>query len=306
MTKVGRFVRRILAFPKKSSQEKLSSYVSRWTRWFPGTPPPIRLPVGAWWLLDRDYLGECLLHCGYENEERMFVDRFLRSGMTVIDIGAHRGFYTLLFSRKLRNCGRVIAFEPSVTESNRLKLHLRINLCRNVEVKDCALGKETGKASLYVVHSETVLNSLRTPDTRHASSSVPVQVHRLDDVLSSERITKVDFVKLDVEGGELDVLLGAECLLRCVPRPVILCEVLEKRTRPWGYSSRLIIDHLVQRDFIWFQLNATADLLPVEVDALEFSGNFIAVPRESLHTIEHLRAPVKNCLSTVISRNERP
>lgn len=306
MSKLGRFARRVIAFPMKSSQEKLSSYVSRWTRWFPEIPPPIRLSIGAWWLLDRDYLGHCILNEGYENEERMFIERFVKPGMTVIDIGAHRGFYTLLFSKIVGKRGRVLSFEPSVSNNHRLKLHLKINLCHNVEIKDCALGKEPGETSLYVVPSETVLNSLRVPDTHHASTLMPVQVQTLDDVLSGERVGKVDFIKLDVEGGELDVLLGAEHLLQTVPRPVILCEVLEKRTRPWGYSSEVIIEHLTQRDYMWFQLDAAAYLLPIQADESTRDGNFIAIPRESLHAIEHLRAPARNPLSTVETSSNRP
>lgn len=306
MDKLGRFARRVFAFPKKSSHEKLSSYASRWGRWFPGIPAPIWLPVGSWWLMDMDYIGECLANGGYENKERMFIGRFVKPGMIVIDIGAHRGFHTILFSKMVRNTGRVLSFEPSPDNSSRLKLHLKINFCRNVEIKECALGKDDGVRNLYVVASQTVLNSLRPPVTAYASSTTPVQVQKLDDVLSSEKISKVDFIKLDVEGGELDALLGAEHLLRRVPRPVILCEVLEKLTRPWGYSSRFIIDHLAQRDFIWFQLNATADLLPLQVDEPEYSGNFIAVPRESLPAVEHLRAPVNTSLWTVFPCGDRP
>ncbi len=306
MGKLERFARRVFAFPKKPSHEKLSSYASRWGRWFPGIPAPIRLPVGAWWLMDRDYIGECLENGGYENEERMFIQRFVKPGMMVIDIGAHRGFHTLLFSKMVRNTGRVLSFEPSAGNISRLKLHLKINFCRNVEIKECALGKDAGVRNLYVVPSQTVLNSLRPPDTNYASSATPVQVQKLDDVLSGEKIGKVDFIKLDVEGGELDALLGADHLLRRVPRPVILCEVLEKLTRPWGYSSRFIIEHLVQRDFTWFRLNATADLLPLQVDEPEYNGNFVAVPRESLPAVEHLRAPADKSLWTVVPCGDRP
>jgi FkbM family methyltransferase len=298
MGKLGRFVERVWAFPKKSSHEKLSSYASRWDRLFPGTPAPIRLPIGAWWLMDKDYLGQCITNGGYENEERMFIGRFVRPGMTVLDIGAHRGVYTLLLSKMVGRKGRVLSFEPSSGNNARLKLHLRINFCHNVDLKECALGKETGVTNLYVVPSQTVLNSLRPPDTNYASSAMPVQIRTLDEILSAEKISRVDFVKLDVEGGELDVLLGAENLLRTVPRPIFLCEVLEKRTRPWGYSSRLIIDHLIKRDFEWFQLNASAELYPLQANEPEFSGNFVAVPRESLNTVRHLLLPEEQSLPT--------
>jgi hypothetical protein len=111
----------------------------------------------------------------------------------------------------------------------------------------------------------------------------------LDDILSGAHIERVDFIKLDVEGGELGVLKGAEQLLQRVPRPVILCEVLEQRTRPWGYAGRLIVDFLLCKDFVWFDLNADGGLVPIEEIRSEFHGNFVAVPRESLEVVASLR-----------------
>ena len=98
----------------------------------------------------------------------------------------------------------------------------------------------------------------------------------------------MEFIKLDVEGGELAVLRGAEELLQRVPRPVILCEVLEMRTRPWGYPDRLIIEFLVSKDFVWFELCSKGDILALKGTSSEFHGNFVAVPRESLEAVATL------------------
>lgn len=246
---------------------------------------PVRLPFGAWWLMDTDFIGESLLGGGYEAAESDLARRFLRPGMIVVDIGAHRGFHTLLFSQKVGNRGRVFSVEPSPSDCRRLRLHLKINFCRNVEVIQCALGEEELTASLYAVPANSVLNSLRPPDTSFQVSATPVQVRKLDDVLSQRGVKSVDFVKLDVEGGELGVLRGARELLSSIPRPTILCEVLEQRTRPWGYPSRLIVEHLVQMGFVWFELDPDATLRSVEAGRSEFNGNFVAVPRESVEVV---------------------
>jgi FkbM family methyltransferase len=260
-------------------------------RWFPNTPAPMRLPIGVWWLVEWDFIGRELLESGFENGEYAFAERFVKPGMTVLDIGAHRGFYTLLFSRKVGRLGRVISFEPSPRERKRLNLHLKMNFCRNVEVKDCALGEASGNAELFLVHGgDTGCNSLRPPDTALPTSPVAVIVKKLDDILSLAQVQRVDFIKLDVEGGELGVLKGAERLLQQIPRPVILCEVLEMRTRPWGYPARMIVDFLVARDFVWFDLTGDGSVVPIEGLRSEFHGNYVAVPKEFLEIVASLPA----------------
>lgn len=292
MTKTAApLIRRLLEFPQKSWQQKFSTVAARWSRWLPGVPLPWRLPTGVWWLAEFDFLDNALRFRGFEDIEYKFAQQLLKPGMTVIDVGAHRGFYTLMFSKRIGPQGRVLAFEPSPRERKKLRRHLRLNSCRNVEVLSCALGESEGKADLYVVDGEwNGCNSLRPPDTDSPTSPLSVRVRKLDEVLAQAKVDRVDFVKMDVEGGELDVLKGAEELLRLVPRPIILCEVLEQRTRPWGYPARLIIEHLAKRGFVWFDLNEQARLEPIEQQYSEYHGNFVAVPRESLEDIGSLYA----------------
>jgi len=68
-----------------------------------------------------------------------------------------------------------------------------------------------------------------------------VRVETLDDVLWRLQVNAVDFIKLDAEGAELGVLQGARELLRGASRPVILAEVQDLRTQPWGYRARDIV-----------------------------------------------------------------
>jgi len=304
MEKLRGVPKRILNFHKKSAQQKFESYGYRWFRWFPGVPAPVRLETGIWWLMDKDFIGESLLKDNYEGAEASFLASFVKPGMMVLDIGAHRGFHTLRLSQSVGRNGRVVAIEPSPRDAQRLRLHLKINFCRNVEVVECAIGEQDGKADLYTVPTNSVLNSLRPPDTELGSSPIEVRLRKLDSVLSETKIGSVDFVKLDVEGGELYVLRGAGNLLERVPRPIILCEILEQRTRPWGYSAELIASHLLTKKFRWFELTATGRLTPVR-DDVELCGNFVAVPEESLTLVHELRAsdgacwkqPPADCLS---------
>ena len=170
--------------------------------------------------------GEALLTGTFESAELAFVERFLKPGMTMLDLGAHHGLYTLLASKRVAPGGKVFAFEPSPRERRALHLNALLNLCWNVTIQGLALGSENTRANLFVVEgSQTGCNTLRPPDVLCGTSPVRVRVTRLDDWLDSQRINQVDFIKLDVEGAELDVLMAAERLLNRTPRPVILAEV---------------------------------------------------------------------------------
>jgi FkbM family methyltransferase len=215
-----------------------------------------------------------------------FITRFLKPGMNVLDIGAHHGLYTLLASKCVSPGGSVVAFEPSPRERERLLQHVRLNSCQNVSLEPFALAEVSGTATLYVVDGwDDWCNSLRPPAINQSSRAVQVKIIPLDDYLSRRSDFPIDFIKLDVEGAELSVLRGAARLLRGVPRPVVLAEVQDVRTKPWNYRAREIIDLLTQYDYEWFGISGDGILLPMPAGQETFDGNFVAVPSERIAEI---------------------
>jgi FkbM family methyltransferase len=284
-TRLDRGVR----FLRKPRNEQARSIFFRWIRLFPKLPVPVRLPFGGWWLARNDFLGAALFYDGFENTERLFVQRFLQSGMTVLDIGAHHGYYTLLASRKVGPQGYVLAVEASPRERERLRTHLRINRCNNVEVESRALGEVEGTAELYLVRgSESGCNSLRKPDVNQETEVLKVPIERLDRVLQDRGIERVDFIKLDVEGAELSVLKGAARLLSREPRPVILVEVQDIRTKPWGYAAREVVRYLSSVNYLWFQPLPDGRLGKMDAERTEYDGNFVAVPQERVVSLDSM------------------
>ncbi|HET8923500.1 MAG TPA: FkbM family methyltransferase [Candidatus Acidoferrum sp.] len=271
-------VRRFLGSP---ARRKYITLANRMRRILPEMPIPLRLPFGAWWLGEKSALDRELMYNEFETMETGFVERLLRPGMTAIDIGAHHGLYTLLLSKCVGSKGRVMAFEPSPRERERLKKHLRWNRCSNVELVPCALGEERGEADLFLVEgSQDWCNSLRPPAVDQPTETVRVSVRRLDDALAEREIVKVDFVKLDVEGAELPVLHGAMRLLRGELRPAILAEVEDHRTLPWGYPAREILQFLIRLDYRWFAIATKGALLPISCDQQTYDANLVALPVE--------------------------
>ena len=272
---------RVRRFLQKPRQEKVRSLCLRWVSTFPKIPVPIRLPFGAWWLARNDHVSQPIIEGKFEAAELAFLNRFLRQGMTVLDLGAHHGFYTLLASKRVGNTGNVFSFEPSARERKALRLHLKLNRCKNVAIQEMALGDQNMKTDLYVVEGWAAgCNSLRPPDVAARTSPVPVRVVRLDDWLADHKIDQVDFIKLDVEGGELDVIKGATNLLERRPRPVILAEVQDIRTLAWGYKAKDVINYLRDRGYTWFRISENGSTEELDIVQHEFDGNFVAVPEE--------------------------
>jgi FkbM family methyltransferase len=271
-----------------SSQSLVARLWRRGVRLFRTIPKPIRLPFGSLWLARNDGLSKALLEAGFEDAECRFVERFLQRGMIVLDVGAHHGLYALLASKRVGRKGRVIAFEPSSRERRALRLHALLNFRTNISVQGLAVGDADGQIDLYVMRArDSGCNSLRPPaaDAGSAVRRQRVQTIRLDAWLKKAGVNKVDFIKLDVEGGELDALRGAEHLLDGNSRPLILAEVQDVRTRPWGYSAREIIDYLAARRYRWFRLVEHGLVRDLDLNQDGYEGNFVACPEESLASL---------------------
>ncbi len=272
---------RIVRFIASPSRRKYITLALRARRLFPEMPIPLRLHFGAWWLAEKSAMDHELIYGEFEPEEVGFVQRLLRPGMTVLDVGAHHGLYTLLLSKTVGGKGRVIAFEPSPRECRRLEKHSLFNRCSNVHVERSAAGSETGEANLYLADGfQDWCNSLRPPALSDSTSIVRVRVRRIDDVLAELGISKVDFIKLDVEGGELAALNGATRLLHGESRPAILAEVQDVRTLPWGYPAREILQFVLRMDYRWFAIAAKGALLPISCDQESYDANLVALPVE--------------------------
>jgi FkbM family methyltransferase len=163
------------------------------------------------------------------------ISELVRSGDVVVDIGANRGVYTALLSRRVGPGGRVHAVEPVPAMEDRLRSLARHR--GNVTVHALALSDAAGTTSLQlpVFHGHAI-DALATVGrvTSAPSVSVDVAVRTLDDMLADEH-GPVSFVKCDVEGHEHHVLRGGLRVIR-EHRPVIVVEI-EQRHREDPISS---------------------------------------------------------------------
>lgn len=219
---------------------------------------------------------------GHDMPELQFLWHALTPGMTFFDVGSFHGIYALVAAKRLGHQGQVVAFEPSPAERRRLELHLRMNGFRSVRVEPCALGSASSKSEFFaVVRGDMTRGGLRPPASPDAVKPLAVEVVSLDQYVLNRSMDRIDVMKLDVEGGELDVFRGATRVLTEM-RPMIICEVLDLATRAWGYEAKEIVTMLEKYDFVWFEFGRDGTLVPHKVKTgcyLEVK-NYLAVPRE--------------------------
>jgi FkbM family methyltransferase len=269
----------------------------------PYFPVPIRLTLSEqlslsfWWsrlVPYHDPNRKFLDYWGHDAGDLRFLWRALEPEMTFLDVGANLGAYSLVAAHKLADNGCVIAFEPGPRESARLKLHFRWNGLRAPEARmeRVSLGAHTGEQKFFEVLTggDTSRNGLRPPQIDDAVREVATSVITLDRYAAKRGLTRIDFIKLDVEGGEMDVLRGASAsLLR--HRPILICEVLDLATAPWGYPAREIVSALADYGYRWFDVNRDGSLSP-HIPQRDYPAirNYLAVPCEKCTNLLRVHA----------------
>jgi len=153
-----------------------------------------------------------------------FLSSFVKEGSVFYDVGANVGFFSLLAARLAGPEGKVISFEPLPDNLVRLRENIERNEFHNVQILPLALGGANEERIFQVSERPTwgKLKGVGSESPDKYMSDIKVLVRRLDDLLSESTIQPPDFVKIDVEGAEVEVVEGArETLLRHGPMLMI-------------------------------------------------------------------------------------
>jgi FkbM family methyltransferase len=225
----------------------------------------------------------------YEQATLAFMAQVIRPGDTVLDVGANIGLMTLRASQLVGDTGSVYAFEPHPETFRRLELNVRLNAASNVIALELALGDAPARRELFDFPkaSSGRASLVGAPGGVPAAS---VGVARLDEVLTSRRVSSVRFLKLDVEGFELQVLGGALDLLRSRPAPIVCMEVsralpVERGDALSAHRFMLSVDHYVPFRFVEGK-GRPSPLVPVLEEALiPAHENVIYMTREAIDTV---------------------
>jgi len=145
----------------------------------------------------------------YEPETFEFFRQNIKKDMTVLDIGGHMGLFAVVLGRLVGEKGKVFTFEPTPFTQKVLSEVIKLNeLETQVEVRGEAVSKEKGTAVFYDTGTE-VSNANSLVKSERGKGEIKVPMTSVDDFVSDNNL-KIDCLKIDVEGVELDLLKGAK------------------------------------------------------------------------------------------------
>lgn len=162
----------------------------------------------------------------YELELQLAISQLLETGQVAFDVGANLGYMTLLMAEAVGPSGSVIAFEPLPHNVRRIQTNLALNPpVGPVSLLPVAVGAQSGRAR-FLVHPSPAMGKLQGSSGRAAGyeGELEVEMVALDDFVRERGNRSPDLIKIDVEGGEAQVLAGAQGLLKS-SRPTVLLEI---------------------------------------------------------------------------------
>ncbi len=231
------------------------SIVREWKkfRWsLGGSTHRIQIIENQWFTIKHyGFIGKVLFseqHVVGTNQafETKTLERFaelIKPNYTVLDIGANIGMFSLLGSRLVGENGKVISFEPSRPTFDALNENLKLNNCSNVITEQLALGDTEGSIFLGDVENDA-MNFIDKNQT--SGESVPLKM--LDNYLKENKILKVDFIKIDIEGAEMLCFKGAIDMLK-THRPTIIMECNENWCKRFDYTVFDLLNFLHQFNY---------------------------------------------------------
>jgi len=157
-------------------------------------------------------------------------------GYSVIDAGAHIGYYALMAAHRLRQVGAglVFAFEPHPINFADLQRNQQLNNMSNLILIQKAVADQTTQMRLF---SSPLSGCHSLRQFPFHSNSYEIECTTLDDFMDTHKEAKIGLIKLDVEGAELPALRGAQRLIER-DKPYIIYEEAEDRDRAFGYEIK--------------------------------------------------------------------
>ena len=242
--------------------------------WLKVIPPEYLYPTSSWRYCERngiqlklnisnvvDHLKYFLFKdAGFENFLNLLQPHF-----TILDIGANIGMTALEFANKA-STGKVVCFEPSPSNFERLKENISLNDFKNIITSKTGIGTVPGQFKLYnVVDNNPGMKRILEEAESANFESETIVVDTLESQLEKLNIHQIDAIKIDVEGFELEVLKSAITILENF-KPVLFIELDDNNLKDQHSSALQLINYLIGLDYKIYNALDDKQLLDADYD----------------------------------------
>lgn len=213
-----------------------------------------------------------------------FIKNQLYEGEIFIDIGANVGAYSLVASRFVGRSGKVIAFEPASKSFLRLTKNISINGLKNIIAERKAVLDKNTRIDLYVSGNHNLgMTSIFHHDSESGITE-NVEAVTLDDYVEKNEISRINTVKIDIEGSEMLSLKGMQKILERI-RPRILIELKEETLTRSGLQVKDVDDFMIKAGYNKFIIDEPGNISNDLTRQHKDYHNFLYLPKasESLH-----------------------
>ncbi len=212
--------------------------------------------------------GLTLKSAGTYMSESLMTEIFAKlvtEGMTVVDVGAYAGYYTLIAARAVGDKGRVFSFEPEPSNYQLMLKNIQLNNHLNVTPVQKAVSNKTGHIKLFLAEDASGHSTVcENPDQR----SIQVDSTTLDDFFAGQ-IPQIHVIKIDVEGTEGAVLEGMRHIIDKNPDLIIFTEFCPSILKKDGCLSTEYLKNLADCGFVIYMIDEIKHSLVVaEVDRI--------------------------------------
>lgn len=228
--------------------------------------------------IDTTYPIEVEMATGsYDRKTSAILRRLIQADDVVIDIGANVGALTLLLATLVPQ-GKVIAIEPGPTTFARLTANVALNPALQTRVDTYAIGLADQPGELFWQEDANVPGNAGLL----ASEGKRVSVNTLDQFVQARALQRLDFVKIDVEGMEYEVIKGGKSAIAQF-RPILYYETLESFRQIRGFDLyNQIFELLESLNYRQYSVAAKGQIAAVPNLNILHSPNTLAIPAEKL------------------------
>lgn len=185
----------------------------------------------------------------YEPLTRSVINKYIKPGMTIFDIGANFGCHTLWFAKLVAEYGKVYAFEPMEYAISKLKRNIELNNFNNITLETCAL-------SNIVLKNQPTYFQSSYPINRHPQKPKKEHINftTLDNYIRTNNITKLDFLKIDTDGYEYKIIQGG---LNSISKfkPTMIIEFGKYTLKKYGDSLSNLIKLLDSLSYSFYSIS---------------------------------------------------